>query len=234
MNSSITPFKIPDFNIEEFNGYLVREVQVEGFWSTPITIRIQMHGSNAENATISRKITHSCGGYETEEDHNAQLSAERNFAIATLGAIEWAQELNDDQLIHFGLRNQAIERERRQKAEQERELAKKEAWENDQGFTTTEAQELVGNLKLELEQGGVYRKAVAIPLRGEENKYFLNIEAINFGMKNGFRLNNKRIAAAALVAKIAQLGSKSWWLENMVTEAEHEFGRREAMEEVGL
>jgi len=85
------------------SGHIVREFNVEGFWSSPITLRIKRgfcygHDVAANPADAWEvEVTHSSGGYEggrSSKFSGTQLDAEANFARTLMAVVELGRELS--------------------------------------------------------------------------------------------------------------------------------------------
>ena len=216
-------FSIPNFDQAAFDGREMLPVSVDGYWSHPVTLHIELF----DNKLIKR-ISHSTGG---EEDHIDNLQAHANFADAIKSSIQFLKSLDDDYLIKTALDNRRKEQALYDAMIVRKEKEKQAAWDADTGFTHEQAVDLVEDLKNEVNEDLYGETEVEIPLRGGDNKTSFTVRATNTGLRTVFKLKGKRVSAADLVSEIEKTASFAWWLENIVHEEELAFGRREALEE---
>lgn len=137
-----------DFEHAGESGYVTIEPTVEGFWSSPITLRIQRNW-HGENNLWNFDISHSSGGYEGDDKFPAgRLVAESNFAMCILEGIKVLEELKSKtDIFEANYQRGIAERkaaEERARKEKEDRLAK------DPGFTKAQAEAIVLQMQAEL------------------------------------------------------------------------------------
>lgn len=124
--TNTTPFTIPTEQVEEQiaygSGYITAELDVNGFWGTPVTIRIKRDwhwGDDKDRGTWIVEVSHSSGGTERGVD---SLAHERNLAVALLAACDYAEELRarSDEMEAAYQRRWEAERAAREKVEAEK------------------------------------------------------------------------------------------------------------------
>lgn len=83
-------YTIPDYDpAKHMFSNVVIQVKVEGFWSTPITIRLNRDFDGLWHPDVS----HSSGGNERQTDDEGYLRATDNLAYALLAATTYARAL---------------------------------------------------------------------------------------------------------------------------------------------
>lgn len=127
--------------------YMNFPIEVEGFWSSPITLSISETGSwDCDEKELKIEVTHSSGGYEgTDRFPAGPLQAERNFAQALMDTLNFAEEIREHtSQIKACVAQARAEWAAEREAERARQAAKKEA---DPAMTKDEAESLLNSLR---------------------------------------------------------------------------------------
>lgn len=188
-------FTLPqiDYATLGLSNYTYLRVTVEGFWSDCIGLTVQRNGDNWKV-----RVEHSAGGYESNFD---QLTAEENFACATLAAIQMAREIESNSEILESVYQAEFAKNI---AEREARLAEQEAKFNaDLELGEKAAKELVDAMKNA--PRGVTLNAYA---RGtNDHKQFFVTETGRFAYM--LRRKQELISKAALIADLTQMSQRT-------------------------
>lgn len=138
-------FTMPAFDVKtQFStGYGTISPVVEGFWSSPIDIRVRRDSFGDQKWEV--EVSHSSGGYEGDNKFPAgRLVAERNFANAILASLELAESLKSQ----FDVMEESYQQYRKEcrEADEKKEAERKARLDKDPGFAKVDAELIVAQM----------------------------------------------------------------------------------------